>query len=134
MGYLGKVNLLVGGLIVLSLFQNRWPVTQCAHIFDQLTRRFFGDPRRYTTVVSRIRYAIKCWLSDSCYEADVLERALQEMFGRDRLMFDFNPIKSSTRIAVTATAVTDAHPVLLSNYNGTGRTDKDCGTLRVLLF
>lgn len=120
----------IGGLIILSLFQNRWPVDQCAHIFDHLTKRFFGDAQRKNrTIVSRMRHAFRCWLSDSCYEANILENALQEVFGEHRRMFDPNPVKSSTRIAVTATAVTDAHPVIFSNYNGVGGADKDCGSL-----
>lgn len=109
------------------MFLNRWPVDQCAYIFDRLTKRFFGNTRRHTHILARLRRAVQCWLSDSCYEADVLESALQDIFSSYRRMFDFDPIKSSTRVAVTATVITDAHSVILSNYNGDSRTEEDCG-------
>lgn len=111
----------------MSLFLNRWPVDQCAHVFDHLAKRFFGNARLDTHIVARVRRAVQCWLSDSCYEASILETALQEIFSAHRRMFDFNPTKSSTRVAVTATAVSDAHSVILSNYNGVGRIEGECG-------
>ena len=70
---------------------------------------------------------LRCWLSDGYYDVTALEATLKSYFGEDQRMFGTVPSGIRTKIAVTATTISDAVPVLLSNYNGSGTRQPDCG-------
>ena len=75
----------------------------------------------------QVRRIMRCWLSDGYHDVGALEATLKQYFGAHQRMF--GPLSSSvaTKVAVTATTISDAFPVLLSNYNGTGTRQPDCG-------
>ena len=80
--------------------------------------------------VTRVRDYLRCWLSDGCYDDVVLESLFQEIFGKNQRLFDadgFNP--SGTKVAVTATTISDATPYIFSNYNGRGIRAQTCGSI-----
>lgn len=117
-----------GGLIVLGLFHRLWGVTQCTQTFDSLTREFFGTRLRTGGGPWQFfRHLLRCWLSDGYYDAAGLEATLKRHFGLRQRLFGYLPAKSATKTAVTATTISDASPVILSNYNGVGGRQADCG-------
>ena len=44
-------------------------------------------------------------------------------------MFEYLPAKIATKTAVIATTISDASPVIVSNYNGVSVRQADCGKL-----
>jgi len=68
---------------------------------------------------------MKWWLSDGCYDAATLESYLKMVFGPDKRMFHPNSEAAGTKVAVTATSISDASAFLFSNYNVD--THKKCG-------
>ncbi|KAL9036166.1 MAG: hypothetical protein Q9214_006257 [Letrouitia sp. 1 TL-2023] len=112
-----------------GLFMKHWDVVHCAKVFDSFTRKLFGihltKGRKFWT---RFRDYFRCWLSDSCYSDEVLDRLLQEVFGTDRKIFDADPNGTvGCKVAVTATTISDASAFLFSNYNGSQRREESCG-------
>ena len=118
----------LGGLIILSLFIRRWDVKYCAQMFDTLTRQFF---RRRTGgregFFQHLRHIFKCWLLDGYYDVRALEGSLKEHFGLEQRMFDYTGNVSSTKVAVTATTISDASTYLFSTYNCSAVRSRDCG-------
>ena len=115
---------------MLGLFHRQWSVTQCIQTFDSLAREFFsnrlragGGPWQF------FRHLLRCWISDGYYDAGALEATLKRYFGLRQRLFGYLPAKATTKTAVTATTISDASPVILSNYNGVGVRQADCGEL-----
>ena len=113
---------------MLSLFVRRWNVSYCSEIFDTLTRQFFSRRTRGSgNFIQQIRYLLKCWLSDGCYDVRGLENSLKEYFGTEQRMFDYTGNPSDVKVGVTATTISDASAYLFSNYNGSSVRSSDCG-------
>ncbi|KAL8802034.1 MAG: hypothetical protein Q9200_006728, partial [Gallowayella weberi] len=74
-----------------------------------------------------IRRLLKCWLTDGYYNVDAVEAAMKASFGPLERMFGTSQSPYGTKVAVTATSISDASPVLFSNYNGLTTRAKDCG-------
>ena len=75
------------------------------------------------------RHMLRCWLSDGYYDSAALEATLKRYFGLRQRLLGHLPAKTATKIGVTATTISDASPVILSNYNGVGARQTDCGEL-----
>ncbi|KAL8788264.1 MAG: hypothetical protein Q9213_001784 [Squamulea squamosa] len=119
-----------GGLIVLSLFVRQWGVDQCLQTFEALSRQFFQARRRKRFGCCRyIRRLLKCWLTDGYYNVDALEAAMKASFGPHERMFGTSQSPYGTKVAVTATSISDASPFVFSNYNGQTTRAKDCGMI-----
>lgn len=117
-----------GGLIVLSLFLRQWGVSQCIQVFDNLSRQFFRNREgKRTGIIHYLRRLLKCWLLDGYYDASALEDALKLNFGIHQRMFDSLQPSFGTKVAVTATKISDATPFVFSNYNGLGIRNPNCG-------
>ena len=82
-----------------------------------------GDPWHF------LCYMLRYWISDGYYNAGTLEATLKRYFGLRQRMFEYLPAKIATKTAVTATTISDASPVILSNYNVVGVRQSDCGEL-----
>ncbi|KAK5163302.1 hypothetical protein LTR04_002627 [Oleoguttula sp. CCFEE 6159] len=118
-----------GGLIVLILFLYRWDATRCSETFELIVKQFFSSRQgAAASLLSRLRGYFKCWISDGCYDTAALESCLKGVFGPSRRMFDA-PMSgpSGTKVAVTATSISDASPFLFSNYNSPGTRKRACG-------
>ena len=120
---------ILGGLIVLGLFIKHWDVSRCARTFDILIRDFFGiHMTKGTGLLTQLRDCFRCWLSDGCYDVDLLETSLKDIFGNNRRLFDADRDGiSGQKVAVTATTLSDASTYIFSNYNGKPR-GRGCGT------
>lgn len=119
-----------GGLIVLSLFLRNWNVQKSSTVFDTLSRKFFSkNPRQSRSPFAILRRAIYCWLSDGCYDVAAYEESLKESFGHEQRMFRQVESVSRSKVAVTATSISDASPFIFSNYNGAGMRPANCGKL-----
>ena len=113
---------------MLGLFLRHWSVSRCISVFDALSRDFFGTHSGPAGGVWHyFRRLLRCWLSDGYYDPAPLEHTLRQHFGEDQRMFGAAPAGIRTRIGVTATTISDATPVVLSNYNGSGSRQPDCG-------
>lgn len=61
-------------------------------------------------------------MADSRYDSAVLDRTVQDGFGRDRRLFDTTkPLVSGIRVALRASQVEDGSLCLFSNYRAAGR-------------
>ncbi|KAI9768255.1 MAG: hypothetical protein M1840_005085 [Geoglossum simile] len=117
-----------GGLIVLLLFLGGRSIKHCISTFDRLAKRIFVSRKRSRgSFCSLIPYLFTSWLADSRYDATVLQACLKETYGEDRRMFGVIEEPSGTKVAVTATTISDATLCIFSNYNGAGMRRKDCG-------
>lgn len=80
--------------------------------------------------ITRARDYLRCWLSDGCYDDAAFESLLKLIFGEKQRLFDTNSSNASgTKVAVTATTISDATPYIFSNYNGQGTRAKTCGLI-----
>ena len=113
----------------MSLFLRRWDIAQCAQLFDRLTRQLFWAGHRRANAFHSVRRFLKCWLTDGCYDVEVLESLLKENFGDHRRVFDSPQPNSGAKVAVTATTISNAFPFVFSNYNGVGSRHSDSGKL-----
>lgn len=118
-----------GGLIVLSVFIQQWPIEKCMEVFTLLSKRLFGrDQRLNRSVKDNVRRMLSGWLFDGFCDYKGLEAALIDQFGATAKMFDHKPqITSGTKVAVTAANINEASAFVFSNYNGEGIRTKDCG-------
>lgn len=70
---------------------------------------------------------IKCWLSDGFYDTADFEQALQRVFGSETRMFEYQDSSMWSRVAVTATTISNAVPYTFSKYNGVIERQGDIG-------
>lgn len=83
-----------------------------------------------TGFMTRVREYFRCWLSDGCYDDAALESLLKEIFGENQRLFDAESCGvSGTKVAVTATTISNASPYIFSNYNGCGTRAQTCGSM-----
>ena len=114
-----------GGLIALSCFLQRWGIKRCIETFQTLSKQCFPKMSMPEAIQSIQRIA-KCWIWGEIYATHKLEDTLKEQFGQKR-MFDHWQTPSRLKVAVTGTTVSQASPVLLSNYNGDRKRLEACG-------
>ena len=118
----------VGGLIAMGLFIHHWDLARSKAMFDTLSREVFGTHRGPEAGLFRfIRRLFRCWMSDGYYDAAGLEAILKHHLGVQQRMFGSRSSSIPAKVAVTATTISDAAPVILSNYNGTRAQQPDCG-------
>jgi hypothetical protein len=67
-------------------------------------------------------------VSDGYYDATELEAFLKQSFGSQKRLFDTPKFSfSGVKIGITATTISNATPVIFSNYNGEGSRNASCG-------
>lgn len=122
----------VGGIIVLALFANEWPVDDCMSQFEKLStlafqhRKFSGIP-----FLTKLRALIVSLFTGRLYSARRLEMALKEVFTLEKSILDCAPGDSMnrTRIGITVSSM-EPRPYIFTNYNGVGERDHtDYGVL-----
>ncbi len=126
-----STDLKVGGLIVLILFLRQLPVSDCVELFDTLAKQLFPQPSGRTNNFSRLRYMLRSWYRDGCHDAKALEACLKENLGSTTCLFGHARSLIDTKIGVTAATIDKGFPVLLTNYNGPGKCDENCGEQRI---
>ena len=115
-----RLNSRAGGLIVMSLFLQGWTVAQALAMFQELSRTCFHPPQlEQPSFANRIRYHWKCLRADGYYDVAPLERCLKEVFGPSKKMFDSQVATAGSKVAVTASSISDASTFIFSNFNGT---------------
>lgn len=126
-------NTNAGGLVAFGLFLRRWTVQDCKRVFKTLAQKFFGKQQaaaRGFLIPHRLVALFRSWLRDGVYDAKDFEIALEQEFGQRRVFDSSYTSHYKTKVAVTATTISDAQPVVISNYNGTERA-KDSGKKRL---
>ena len=116
-----------GGLIVLILFLRQLPVSECVKMFDTLAKQLFPPSSDGTSILSRLRRLLRSWYRDGCHNAEILESYLQESLGSQGRLFDHVEGLIATKVGVTTATIDKGFPVLLTNYNGSGKWDEKCG-------
>lgn len=116
-----------GGLIVLILVLCQLSVSECVKMFDILAKQLFPPSPDRTSLFSRFRRVLRSWYRDGCHDAATLEFHLQENLGSQGRLFDHVQGLFVTKFGVTAAIIDKGIPVLLTNYNGSGKWDKRCG-------
>ncbi|BAE66149.1 unnamed protein product [Aspergillus oryzae RIB40] len=90
--------------------------------FDTLARQIFSRRPLWQTILGQSWGWVTAWMADSRYDSAVLDRTVQDGFGRDRRLFDTTkPLVSGIRVALTASQVEDGSLCLFSNYRAAGR-------------
>jgi hypothetical protein len=104
----------IGGLIVLGMFHQQWNIFHCNRAFESLALRCFNKDSK---LLGHIRTIIRYLFYDALYDESILEKALKEVFGNSRKLFDFVPNTiSGTRVALTA--MSHDTRAIFTNYNG----------------
>ena len=123
----------IGGLIVCILFIRGMPVSQCVHVFDSLARKLFQRPQGRVNLITRLRLTLKGWYRDGHYDVNDLEHCLKEYLGTDDRMFGHQPGVLATKVGVVAATISNASPIIFTNYNGSGSRKAGCMSLDELL-
>jgi len=124
-----------GGLIVLALFINGWPVDDCAIVFERLAKKAFTTRRfAHLPIVSRIPILshilefVISYLADGLYPTHDLEAALKEVFGTDRSFLDHSHASAiGAKVGLPVTTILLDTDYIFTNYNGVGQRPQDCG-------
>lgn len=106
-----------------------WDVFQCNSIFDTLVKKFFKIQwQSEQTLWRRLKTVAKWWIRDGICDENDLESLLKDTFGPTRRLFDKPSGRpSGLKVFVTATSISNADPLIFSNYNGSGACKEDCG-------
>lgn len=118
-----------GGLISLQLAHKSKSVADCIVEFDTLARRvFYRDSRSPRSILGWLRDWFRAWLRDGFYELTPLEACLSETYGNEQRLFSppSNGV-AGTKVAVTATAISNARLCILTNYNVNDTRLNVCG-------
>lgn len=92
------------------------------------TRKFFGmQIAKSSSFLTRLRNSLRCWLKDGQYDVLTLECLLKAIYGDETRLFDIDHNMSGTKVAVTATTISNASTYIFSNYNGAQERNKTCG-------
>lgn len=112
-----------GGLLVLKLCYQRESVAECRDAFEELMLRFFRSQPSANSAWGKLIRAIRCWWTNSWYDARTWDQFLREQFGSGQQMFGVQPV-SGTKVAVVVSA---GDAVLLANYQGMVQNADDKG-------
>ncbi|KFY65513.1 hypothetical protein V496_02529 [Pseudogymnoascus sp. VKM F-4515 (FW-2607)] len=119
-----------GGVINLGLFGKNWTPDQCLAFFRKFAKIIFASK-------AKARFSIWSWISlcswvswimrisGGRYDADILEKFLQEAYGTTPMFHTARP--SGMKYAVTATTLSDATLCLISNYHTEGKPTSNLG-------
>jgi hypothetical protein len=117
-----------GGLVVFGMFLKGWTPVESLKQFVALAKMSFW-PRAWVARIPgllNIHDLLVSYFADSRYSSSGIERALQEAFGQRRIM-EHQGHHLNTKVAVTATTITDSSPCIFANYNGEQALGKECG-------
>ena len=118
---------------MLILFLRQLAVSECVEMFHALAKQLFPQPSSRASHFSRLRHLLRSWYRDGCHDANTLEACLKENLGSTSHLFGHIHSLIATKVGVTAATIDKAFPVLLTNYNGSGKRDENCGKQRNLL-
>ncbi|CZT07006.1 uncharacterized protein RAG0_12591 [Rhynchosporium agropyri] len=115
-----------GGVATIGFFAKYWTPKQCLAFFLKFARIIFPPKRgcRFS-ICAILRRIFAFYLADGGYDAAILEEALKEALGSDRMFDSAKSRPSGMKYAVTATTISDATLCLISNYNGSSPPGKD---------
>ncbi|PQE17590.1 hypothetical protein CJF32_00010591 [Rutstroemia sp. NJR-2017a WRK4] len=122
-----------GGLIVMAMFLNGLPVTECMEVFEKLSLKTFD--RGFissNSIFSRLRELLISYFADSLYSAHNLEEGLQAQFGDKTSLMDHSAATSKgAKVGITVTGVPNA-ALIFTNYNGVGSRLSKSGYRHIL--
>ena len=110
---------------MLILFLRQLAVPEWVEMFHTLANQLFPQPSGRASHFSRLRHLLRSWYRDGRHDANTLEAYLRENLGLTAQLFGNVRSLIATKVGVTAATIDRALPVLLTNYNGLGKRDKD---------
>ncbi len=108
------------------------PASQCVHVSDALARKLLERPQGRINFIRRLRLSLKGWYRDGHYDANALEDCLKDNLGIDDRMFGYQPGILATKVGVVAATISNASPVIFTNYNGPDARKEECGKVSVV--
>ena len=96
-------------------------------MFDTLAKQLFPEIPARRNKFSHLRYLLRSWYRDGCHDANALEACLKEKFGSTTRLFGHVNSLIDCKIGVTTASIDKGFPILLTNYNGSGKIDENCG-------
>jgi hypothetical protein len=118
----------LGGHIIMAMFLNGVPVSECMKIFENLSRKAFDRGFMSSdSIFSRLRELLISYFADSLYSAYNLEEGLRSEFGDKKTLMDHSAATTrGAKIGITVTGVPNAE-LLFTNYNGVGSRLSESG-------
>ncbi|TVY85512.1 Calcium-independent phospholipase A2-gamma [Lachnellula suecica] len=115
------LKLFLGGIIILALFINGWPVEDCIDHFERFAKvAFYRRETSYFRLLLRLKAILVSLITDGIYPARNIETALLEVFGRDKNILDYSRASAiGAKIGITVSTM-KPEPFLFTNYNGLG--------------
>ncbi len=113
-------------LIMLILFLRQLSVFECVKMFDILTKQLFSSSSDDTSILSRLRRLLRSWYRDECHNAKILKSYLQKNLDSQNRLFDHVENLIATKVDVIIATIDKGFPILLTNYNGSGKWDEKC--------
>lgn len=121
-----------GGLIILGLFLNLWTAEDCSNEFQALSKIAFQSRGLVKLLFLSSRFfrrvceIISSCVTDSRYSSSGITSAVQNAFGKEKLLFGRS---TDTKLAITGTTTGASYTVLFTNCNGAERSSS-CGEYR----
>lgn len=112
--------MMLGGLIAIGIFLMQWTPEECLDRFENIATKTFdlGETKKWTW-----KNLFRAWIHDHRYNLSPIEKAFQSSLDSSEKLF--NPLRSDTKVAVTATNVGENKPCIISNYNGPPKHEED---------
>lgn len=114
----------------MGVFERGWSNIQCQAVLEDMLKKVFDRPRRRSPRAKLIpKPSLSTCLRESVYPTNRVNDALKSVFGEDDLID--GPSSFAARhgimLALTTTTVPGTQGRLITNYNGFGRRDFECG-------
>lgn len=118
---MASANQSAGASIPTDLIYNGTPIEEGYCKFPDFAQRAF---RPLCTALEKIPWlaAIIGFLNDGYYNSTILDQTLQEIYSRERRLFDVVATSpAGNRIAIVASRTSNGKPRVFTNYHGVGR-------------
>jgi hypothetical protein len=96
-----------------------WSVEECLKKFQLIVKEIFKRRNPSSSLFARIQELLLSYVEDGQYSQSALDSA----FGSQSGLKMFNPLRTSTKVAVTATSAKGTKPCLFTNFNGRQRAE-----------
>jgi patatin-like phospholipase/acyl hydrolase len=118
-----SAHISTGGLITIGLFLMNWSADECLSRFEDIAAKTFMIEQKQEKLglSQRIQRLLGAYVRDYRYDSSTIDKAFRSSLGVSSQMF--NPLRSDTKVAVTATTARGNFPCVFSNYNGNSRLD-----------
>jgi hypothetical protein len=115
-----ELNVEIGGLVVLGLYQKGWSAATCTLKLQTLATEAFYKPAYLLPIIFLTFKWIHLLLFGSLYSGKGIEHALKSVFGDQKIATPSHASAIGTKIGILTTSVDPPMTNLFTNYNGVG--------------